>query len=298
MWKWFGIGMRHQRTWYDRGLHFVCPNMRASLLLSPLCLPHFICNPITKSININAFMYPPLSCSHKREHFGRLKWFFFLNVRNLNIYIFICMFVSTQSFTDKLGGLLARPGESEIPKSDIPWYLRYGAQALGVVAAFCKYFPIRFFFHNELTKIAFFFLFIQNFVPLFCSRHFIWLLELLWCHNNWFSQCIVRSVTNMCWSFCNVNRSARLLYVHWFCTRSSKIGRCSTIMVSCCSLLRVSCLLFYMCSSDKIEELLLRQVASEFRLISLVVSNWCPHHDFYARMYIYAQLINFHCHVL
>lgn len=34
-------------------------------------------------------------------------------------------------------GFMARPGENEIPKDDIPWYMRYGAQALGIVAAFC-----------------------------------------------------------------------------------------------------------------------------------------------------------------
>lgn len=34
---------------------------------------------------------------------------------------------------------MARPGQTEGPKDDIPWYMRYGAQALGIVGAFCKY---------------------------------------------------------------------------------------------------------------------------------------------------------------
>lgn len=35
---------------------------------------------------------------------------------------------------------MARPGQSEGPKDDVPWYLRYGAQGLGIVGAFCKSF--------------------------------------------------------------------------------------------------------------------------------------------------------------
>lgn len=44
-----------------------------------------------------------------------------------------------QSFSEKLVGLMARPGQSEPPKDDIPWYMRYGAQGLGIVGAFCMY---------------------------------------------------------------------------------------------------------------------------------------------------------------
>jgi len=49
------------------------------------------------------------------------------------------------SFSDKLAGLMARPGQSEPPKDDVPWYMRYGAQGLGIVGAF---FAVLFGFWN------------------------------------------------------------------------------------------------------------------------------------------------------
>lgn len=44
---------------------------------------------------------------------------------------------------------MARPGQTEGPKDDIPWYMRYGAQALGIVGAFCTY--MIFFFSINCT---------------------------------------------------------------------------------------------------------------------------------------------------
>ena len=56
-----------------------------------------------------------------------------LVIRNEKIVMF-----SFQSFSEKLVGLMARPGQTDAPKDDIPWYLRYGAQGLGIFGAFCK----------------------------------------------------------------------------------------------------------------------------------------------------------------
>lgn len=40
------------------------------------------------------------------------------------------------SFAEKMAGFMARPNQDAIPKDDIPWYLKYAARILGVVAAF------------------------------------------------------------------------------------------------------------------------------------------------------------------
>lgn len=45
-------------------------------------------------------------------------------------------FIISQSFAQKLTGLVAGPQDG--PQDDTPWYLRYGARGLGIVAAFCK----------------------------------------------------------------------------------------------------------------------------------------------------------------
>lgn len=34
---------------------------------------------------------------------------------------------------------MARPGQDNVPKDEIPWFLKYGARILGIVGAFCKY---------------------------------------------------------------------------------------------------------------------------------------------------------------
>lgn len=46
------------------------------------------------------------------------------------------IFYYSQSFAQKLTGLVAGPQDG--PQDDTPWYLRYGARGLGIVAAFCK----------------------------------------------------------------------------------------------------------------------------------------------------------------
>ncbi|KAG4073517.1 hypothetical protein HA402_000741 [Bradysia odoriphaga] len=40
------------------------------------------------------------------------------------------------SFAEKMAGFMARPNQDAIPKDDIPWYFKYAARILGVVAAF------------------------------------------------------------------------------------------------------------------------------------------------------------------
>lgn len=47
-------------------------------------------------------------------------------------------FIKMQSFAEKMAGFMARPNQDAIPKDDIPWYFKYAARILGVVAAFCK----------------------------------------------------------------------------------------------------------------------------------------------------------------
>lgn len=44
----------------------------------------------------------------------------------------------SQSFTEKLAGLMARPGQDNVPKDDIPWYIKYAGRALGIIGAFCE----------------------------------------------------------------------------------------------------------------------------------------------------------------
>lgn len=34
---------------------------------------------------------------------------------------------------------MARPGQENVPKDDVPWYLKYGARVLGIVGAFCEF---------------------------------------------------------------------------------------------------------------------------------------------------------------
>lgn len=43
------------------------------------------------------------------------------------------------SFTDKITSLMARPGQ-EVPKDDVPWWLRYGGRAVGTLAGFLAIF--------------------------------------------------------------------------------------------------------------------------------------------------------------
>ncbi|XP_055701929.1 calcium channel flower isoform X1 [Phlebotomus papatasi] len=41
-----------------------------------------------------------------------------------------------ESITEKFVSLMARPGQENVPKDDVPWYLKYGARVLGIVGAF------------------------------------------------------------------------------------------------------------------------------------------------------------------
>ncbi|KAF5275637.1 hypothetical protein FQA39_LY06749 [Lamprigera yunnana] len=43
------------------------------------------------------------------------------------------------SFTDKINSLMARPGQ-DVPKDDVPWWLRYGGRAVGTLAGFLAIF--------------------------------------------------------------------------------------------------------------------------------------------------------------
>ncbi|KAF5307745.1 hypothetical protein FQR65_LT06616 [Abscondita terminalis] len=43
------------------------------------------------------------------------------------------------SFTDKINSLMARPGQ-EVPKDDVPWWLRYGGRTVGTIAGFLAIF--------------------------------------------------------------------------------------------------------------------------------------------------------------
>jgi hypothetical protein len=49
------------------------------------------------------------------------------------------IFVRFQSFAERLTGLMARPGQDNVPKDDVPWHLKYGGRACGIIGGFCKY---------------------------------------------------------------------------------------------------------------------------------------------------------------
>ncbi|XP_053680323.1 calcium channel flower isoform X2 [Anopheles nili] len=40
------------------------------------------------------------------------------------------------SFADKIAGLMARPGQDNVPRDDVPWHLKYGGRATGIVGGF------------------------------------------------------------------------------------------------------------------------------------------------------------------
>lgn len=40
------------------------------------------------------------------------------------------------SFAERLAGLMARPGQDNVAQDDVPWHLKYGGRALGIVAGF------------------------------------------------------------------------------------------------------------------------------------------------------------------
>lgn len=40
------------------------------------------------------------------------------------------------SFTERLAGLMARPGQDNVPRDDVPWHLKYGGRAVGIVGGF------------------------------------------------------------------------------------------------------------------------------------------------------------------
>uniref|UniRef100_A0A1B0FY55 Calcium channel flower n=1 Tax=Phlebotomus papatasi TaxID=29031 RepID=A0A1B0FY55_PHLPP len=48
-----------------------------------------------------------------------------------------------ESITEKFVSLMARPGQENVPKDDVPWYLKYGARVLGIVGAFLDTFSVK-----------------------------------------------------------------------------------------------------------------------------------------------------------
>ncbi|XP_058053589.1 calcium channel flower isoform X1 [Anopheles bellator] len=40
------------------------------------------------------------------------------------------------SFAERLAGLMARPNQDNIPRDDVPWHLKYGGRAAGIVGGF------------------------------------------------------------------------------------------------------------------------------------------------------------------
>ncbi|XP_055625600.1 calcium channel flower isoform X1 [Toxorhynchites rutilus septentrionalis] len=40
------------------------------------------------------------------------------------------------SFAERLAGLMARPGQDNVPRDDVPWHLKYGGRAVGIVGGF------------------------------------------------------------------------------------------------------------------------------------------------------------------
>lgn len=40
------------------------------------------------------------------------------------------------SMTEKIAALMARPGQDNLPKDDVPWFLKYAGRTLGIVGAF------------------------------------------------------------------------------------------------------------------------------------------------------------------
>lgn len=40
------------------------------------------------------------------------------------------------SFAERLAGLMARPGADNVPRDDVPWHLKYGGRAVGIVGGF------------------------------------------------------------------------------------------------------------------------------------------------------------------
>ncbi|XP_035788990.1 calcium channel flower-like isoform X1 [Anopheles albimanus] len=40
------------------------------------------------------------------------------------------------SFAERLAGLMARPGQDNVPRDDVPWHLKYGGRAAGIVGGF------------------------------------------------------------------------------------------------------------------------------------------------------------------
>lgn len=53
--------------------------------------------------------------------------------------------VFPQSFAERLAGLMARPGADNVPRDDVPWHLKYGGRAVGIVGGFCKCNPHPYF---------------------------------------------------------------------------------------------------------------------------------------------------------
>uniref|UniRef100_A0AAG5DHH8 Calcium channel flower n=1 Tax=Anopheles atroparvus TaxID=41427 RepID=A0AAG5DHH8_ANOAO len=40
------------------------------------------------------------------------------------------------SFSERLAGLMARPGQDNVPRDDVPWHLKYAGRAAGIVGGF------------------------------------------------------------------------------------------------------------------------------------------------------------------
>lgn len=40
------------------------------------------------------------------------------------------------TFAERLAGLMARPGQDNVPRDDVPWHLKYGGRAVGIVGGF------------------------------------------------------------------------------------------------------------------------------------------------------------------
>lgn len=52
------------------------------------------------------------------------------------------------SFAERLAGLMARPGQDNVPRDDVPWHLKYGGRAVGIVGGF---FAILFGLYNCIS---------------------------------------------------------------------------------------------------------------------------------------------------
>lgn len=74
------------------------------------------------------------------------------------------------------------------------------------------------------------------------SCHPIWILELLWSAHDKFLQCIIRDYSDTGGHFGDVDWSARLLHVHWLCTKIRANCRNEATILSSCRLLHVSIL--------------------------------------------------------